>query len=150
MSKSLFFLNTQGIIIFILATLVYQYFIIKNKEATLHSIFSLTTAFILTVVLKELFLIPRPFMMNHSQAGAGLVYLSSLPSTHAALAFALATTVALHQKKEGIFLLVIASLISLGRVIAQVHYPSDIAVGILIGVLIAMFFDTIHFGKIRR
>ena len=80
---------------------------------------------------------------------AGLAGLASFPSTHTALAFSLATTVALHQPYLGVFLLVISALIGIGRVAANVHFPVDIAFGVLLGVLVGVFFDQIHFKNIR-
>lgn len=79
---------------------------------------------------------PRPFttypvhqLLSHSPW--------SFPSGHAAFFFALATGVYFHSKKWGIALFFIASIITISRVIAGVHYPSDILGGILIGIACA-------------
>jgi undecaprenyl-diphosphatase len=66
----------------------------------------------------------------------------SFPSGHAAFFFALATAVTLFNKKvhpersrrTGIWLFVGAFLISLARIYAGVHYPSDILAGAAVGV----------------
>jgi len=100
--------------------------------------------------LKELFLIPRPFFESGVMPEAGLTHFSSMPSAHAAVAFALSTSVALHNRRFGIFLFTISSIIGIGRVAANVHYPVDIAFGILVGVLVGVFLDSVHFAKSRK
>ena len=60
------------------------------------------------------------------------------PSTHAAWAFAAATSVLLYHKKAGIAVLVIAALIALSRLYLFVHFPSDVLGGIVLGVLAAL------------
>ena len=129
---------------------MYEYFVVREKEVATHALFSVATTLVVTIILKELFLVPRPYMQMGIEPEAGLAIFSSFPSAHAALAFALATSVGLHQKRIGIFCLVIASLVAIGRVAAFVHYPIDIAFGVLVGVLVAVFFDTIHFSKVRN
>jgi len=72
----------------------------------------------------------------------------SFPSDHASIAFALAFMVFLYNKKYGIFLLVVASLIALGRVLAGVHYFFDIVAGAMVGITGALLFY--YFTKHRR
>lgn len=69
----------------------------------------------------------------------------SFPSGHAAFFFALATGVYSHNKKWGIALFFIAIVITTSRVIAGVHYPSDIIGGMLIG--IATAYGVNHLAK---
>lgn len=145
-----FFLNTHGVWLYVVFIFFYEYVVAKRKESAWHGLFSVVTALIISIILKELFLVPRPFVENGIEKTADLAYFSSLPSAHAAVAFALATSTSLHNKQFGIFLFAISSIISIGRVVASVHYPLDIAFGVLIGVLIGLFFDTIHFRKMRR
>lgn len=57
----------------------------------------------------------------------------SFPSDHAAAAWALASTVWLKQKKSGSLALLLALFIALGRVLAGVHYFSDVIVGAALG-----------------
>ncbi len=59
----------------------------------------------------------------------------SFPSNHAALAFALAMSVYLINKKWGWFFLILAGLVGWGRIFVGVHYPSDILAGLGVGIL---------------
>ncbi len=138
------FLNTNGVIFLVLLVLGFLYSRKSDREVFWHAFFVTTVTLIVSVLLKELFARPRPFEVQMVEPDAGLALLSSFPSAHAGLAFAISTTVALHRRRLGIFLLVLSALIALGRVAASVHYPSDIAFGALIGVTVALFFDTMH------
>lgn len=143
-------LNTHGVVLFIVAVFIYEFFILEKKEVAMHALFSVVATLIVTIILKELYVVPRPYIQMGIEPGAGMTTFSSFPSAHTSLAFALATAVTLHQKRFGVLLFAISSIIGLGRVVADVHYPVDIAFGILIGVVVATFFDTIHFSKLRN
>lgn len=138
-----FFANTFGVFLFVISVELYLVWA-QKKEVALHAALSVLIAGVTTIILKELFLTPRPFEVNNIDPLAGLAYLSSFPSSHTAVAFALATSVALHQTKLGIFLMMIAALVGIGRVAGSVHYPVDIAFGVLIGVTIALFWSEVH------
>jgi len=61
----------------------------------------------------------------------------SFPSGHATFFFAMATAVYLYNKKWGIWFFIATILITVSRVIAGIHYPSDIVGGALIGIIVA-------------
>ena len=61
----------------------------------------------------------------------------SFPSGHAAFFFALAAALYLYNKKWGAWFFLAAIFISISRVIAGVHYPSDILGGALVGIAVA-------------
>jgi len=80
---------------------------------------------------------PRPFvdlevtqLLSHT---AG-----SFPSGHAAFFFAMATALYLYNKKWRIGFFAAAVLITVSRVVAGIHYPSDILGGAIIGILIGL------------
>ena len=60
------------------------------------------------------------------------------PSDHATAAFAIATAILLRRRRAGIFALIAAALLSIGRVALGVHYPSDVLAGAVLGVAAAL------------
>lgn len=68
----------------------------------------------------------------------------SMPSSHAANAFAQATLFSVAVKQTKWYLWVIAGVIAISRVFVGVHYPFDVlvgsAIGIIIGFLVALLF----------
>jgi undecaprenyl-diphosphatase len=55
------------------------------------------------------------------------------PSDHATAAFAIAVAIVLRKRAWGIFALVAATVLSVGRVALGVHYPSDVLAGAALG-----------------
>lgn len=62
----------------------------------------------------------------------------SFPSGHTMHGFAAATVVFLHNRRAGIPALCLAALIAFSRLYLFVHFPSDIAGGMIIGILVAL------------
>lgn len=62
----------------------------------------------------------------------------SFPSGHAMSSFAAATVIFHTNRKIGVHAIILASLIAFSRLYLYVHYPSDILVGIIIGILIGI------------
>lgn len=62
----------------------------------------------------------------------------SFPSAHAASSTAIALSTALRAPAVGIPLAVLAALISFSRIYVGVHYPLDVAAGILVGGTVAV------------
>lgn len=77
-------------------------------------------------VLEDVHLIVPPPLTPHS-----------FPSSHAAIAFALAFTVLLARRSYGLALLVLAVAVAFGRVYVGVHYPLDVVAGLFVGLLCA-------------
>lgn len=64
---------------------------------------------------------------------------SSFFSAHSAIAFTIATIIYLkYSKKIGAVFFLIAGLVGLGRVLANVHYPIDVLVGGGVGILVGI------------
>lgn len=62
----------------------------------------------------------------------------SFPSGHTMSSFAGATVLYKHYHKTGIAALIMAALISFSRLYLYVHFPSDVLVGLVIGVLLGL------------
>jgi len=122
-----------------------------KKEYVLHALFAVAILFFLTFFIKELFYINRPYIVDHVRPLTFTVPQDgSFPSFHTAMAFAIATTIFLHDRKVGLWFFLGAMLVALGRVMADVHYPSDAMFGAIIGFLVAWLVARSHmFGLIQ-
>lgn len=90
----------------------------------------------ITEIIRIFYQRPRPFMTYQvHQLLAENEW--SFPSGHAAFFFAMAAAIYFYNKKWGIGFFLAAMVISISRIIAGVHYPSDIIGGMLVGVAVA-------------
>ena len=111
---------------------------------------SLLLTMLLNYILGFLKFRERPFVSLHTGRLVNPFSEKSFPSDHAAVAFAIAASVFLYDKKLGIVLLFLALLVGLGRIYAGVHYPLDIVGGIIVGVISALFMKFFVFRKVRE
>ena len=90
------------------------------------------------VILKPIVMRPRPFMYNEN-----LLSLieeptsSSFPSGHALSSMACATYL-FKNKLSGYLYIILGLLISFSRIYVNVHHPSDVLVGAIIGILVGL------------
>lgn len=90
------------------------------------------------VIMKNVFGRPRPCWVDSSVKMLVKIPKDySFPSGHTSASFAGALAIYLYNKKAGIAAFVLASLIAFSRLYLFVHYPSDIAAGVMIGLLCA-------------
>ena len=93
---------------------------------------------IVNITMKPLFARIRPYDVNEAIKSLMLVEpLSdfSFPSGHTLASFEVATVLMMTNKKLGIPALVLAVVIAFSRLYLYVHYPSDVIVGVILGVL---------------
>ncbi|MDX6448754.1 MAG: undecaprenyl-diphosphatase [Gaiellaceae bacterium] len=88
--------------------------------------------------LKDLTSRTRPFVAHPEIHPLYVVHSSSFPAGHAATAFAGATLLAYVWRRGTAFFLLLASAIGYSRVYVGVHYPSDVLVGALLGVVVGL------------
>ncbi|MDO4536219.1 MAG: phosphatase PAP2 family protein [Clostridium perfringens] len=74
----------------------------------------------------------------------------SFPSGHTMTSFAAATILMYMNKKIGIIGMIGASLIAFSRLYLYVHYPSDVLVGMIIGIILSVTVVEIYKRKIQR
>ena len=120
-----------------------------KREQVIHALVAFSLAWIISDIIKKIFPTLRPFEVTGSipltiiARGDG-----SFPSGHTASSFALATTIFLHNRRVGIGFLVAAGIVGIGRILSNVHYPVDIAGGAIIGIIISLLIEKVHFRKI--
>ena len=109
------------------------------KIASLGGMTAAGLGLLISQVITEFWQRPRPFVA-HPHDTILLVARSSepsFPSDHAVAAFAIAFSVAFIGKRMGAAFLAAATLIALSRVVAGLHYPSDVLGGAAIGLVSA-------------
>ena len=89
------------------------------------------------LILKPIFARPRPFMTFEIYPIIKQPSGFSFPSGHAASSLAVATMLLIHKQPGRHFIMVLALLMAFSRVYLMVHYPFDVLMGILVGVLSA-------------
>ncbi len=120
-----------------------------KKEQVIHAIFACLSAWLIAFFIKQIFPTIRPFLVDGGPVLTVTVPNDpAFPSQHTALAFALAVTIFMHDKKIGWFYLVGAFAVGFSRVLANVHYPVDIVGGALIGTITAVIFEKVHLRKL--
>lgn len=148
---AIYFLNTHGVFILVGFVISYLWFVKHLREQAIHTIITIFVASAVTLFLKEIFNIPRPYVTHGLEAMAGYsVRTDSLPSLHTTIAFALATIVTLHNRRLGILLFILAACIGFGRIAANVHYPLDIFVGAILGSLVAILIENLRIPKHKK
>jgi len=123
-----------------------------KKEQVLHALFAVMLAWLVSEMIKVLFPTVRPYLVN-GQPPLTLTMPggSSFPSGHTSEAFALATTIWLHDRKIGWIYLIWALFVGVARILANVHYPIDIWGGAILGIIIAFGFEEAHlFNFVKR
>ena len=108
----------------------------KTRRTGIQVLMSMLLAYIVAnLIIKNLVGRVRPYdAYPFIEALVTKPHDSSFPSGHAVNVFAAATAIFLNHKKTGIIALIIAALVAFSRLYNQVHYPTDVLVGIVIGV----------------
>ena len=136
---------------FLFAGLIILWFIdgkIK-KEQVVHALVACSVAWIIAFLIKKFFPTLRPFVLNGKEVEVMLKPSDgAFPSEHTTLAFALATTIFMHDRKIGWIYLIAAAAVGISRVLANVHYPIDILGGAFLGTIVAVVIEKVHFRKI--
>jgi undecaprenyl-diphosphatase len=130
----------QTLLILILSIVMYTYD--KNKGFAICG--SLVISLVSMGVLKAIFKSPRPFTVLDEIKGKRLSTATgySFPSGHTTGAAALYSSLAFAIKKRilSIFCAIIIVLVGLSRLYLGVHWPLDVEVGLILGILLSMIF----------
>lgn len=116
----------------------------RRLTALASAVFSTVVAWLASGWIGELWFRPRPFVdLTGVKSLIGSPFTEkSFPSDHATIAFAMATAVYMVDRRWGAGLYAVAAFVALGRVFVGVHYLSDVAVGAVLGTLVAA---AVHF-----
>jgi membrane-associated phospholipid phosphatase len=111
----------------------------KWKFAAGASLASAALALVVNQIISHAWHRDRPFQTHHVAHIFGARKTdASFPSDHASASFGIAVAIMLIDPLVGIAFLVLAVLITVGRVIVGEHYPGDVLAGAAIGSLSAL------------
>jgi len=137
-----------------IAFLVFYFLRGTKKEGKIlaMSIISGILAWVISVIVKDL--IPgaiRPFI----QRGFPPLTLTipqdpSFPSGHTALSFGISAYVYLRRHKAGAVFIILSILVAVGRIVSNVHFPIDVAGGVILGIFSALLVDFLQTGLRKR
>jgi len=122
-----------------------------KKEQAFRAFAAALLAWAIAQMLKSLLPSVRPFIVNMELPLTYTLHFdNAFPSSHAAIAFSLAITLWLHNKKLGIVYLALAFLVAIGRVFANVHYILDVVIGSMIGAMVAVVVDKLSLFRLLK
>ncbi len=136
LSNLYYFFARYGIVFFFLA---FIYLILyKRVNALLCSLLAMGLAGLMDFLITIIWSRPRPFISHHdlmTPVTKGLaVDISSFPSGHTYIVFAIAISIYLYgHRRLGVGLFLLAVLVAIARIGTGVHYPSDVVAGVLLG-----------------
>jgi len=94
-------------------------------------------AYAVAFVIHHAWARPRPYMTHDISHPWSNTTDASFPSDHSTVSFAIAFAVIALDPFAGAIFLVIAAIIAVGRLFIGAHYPSDVAMGLVIGLIAA-------------
>ncbi len=114
-------------------------------EDTIAVLLSVSGAFLVSEILKQVLNTPRPYLLDPSIPHIlELPKYASFPSSHTAVLAALALIIFYSHKRVGLFLLAASLAVGFARVMAGVHSVEDIIGGVAVGVLVSFVVATVR------
>jgi len=111
----------------------------NTKIVGIESLVSLCISQAVVHTLKKILGRERPYnIIEHLNTFGINLKDYSFPSGHTAASFSIATTIALNMPKLTILVFTIAIIVGISRIYLAVHYPTDVAAGIIIGTILAI------------
>lgn len=118
----------------------------KWKFASGFALASAALGLLVNMAISTIWHRDRPYQTHHvAHIWGPFKTDASFPSTHASAAFGIAVAVLLLSRLAGYWLLTLAVLVSVGRVIVGEHYPGDVVAGVVVGTLAALV--VVRFGR---
>ena len=120
----------------------------KTRKTGLGMGFALMMGLVVcNIVLKPLIARPRPYDFQEEQFGIFIKLLIerqhdfAFPSGHTIASFEAATVLLRNSKKMGIPAMILACVIAFSRLYLYVHYPTDVLVSVVLGIIFAFIGD---------
>lgn len=111
----------------------------KNKYLGFEVLISITICQIVVYTLKAILSRERPYnILEHLHTFGIEMKDYSFPSGHSAASFSIATIVALNIPRLSIYVFALAMIIGVSRIYLGVHYPTDVAAGVILGFSISL------------
>jgi undecaprenyl-diphosphatase len=107
----------------------------RNQQGAFLAGVSALTALGLGQLIGKAFPRPRPYLSHSVNQLIPPSLDTSFPSDHAILGFAVAVMVWRYNRRAGVALLVLATLMAIARVFVGAHYPGDVLGGAVLGAL---------------
>jgi len=105
---------------------------------------SIATTWVVIKIIKVAVALPRPFeVLEQIKVLAPIQGGTSFPSGHSGLTMALATAVYFYYPRLGKLLFFLAFAVGLSRIFVGVHYPLDVAVGLMLGYVVPKCIHTL-------
>lgn len=114
---------------------------LSDRRTAYFAIVATGIAWLVGSVIKDFFYFPRPFIVSGLPPAIPFRLDGSFPSTHTAIAVAIAAVIYARYRQAGISLIIVACLVAVGRVISGIHSVVDVIGGAGIG-LVSAFIST--------
>lgn len=107
----------------------------STRQLAIASLASSFIAWIISIIIKNLFYFPRPYIVSSTPPLVGFLLDGTFPSSHTALSFALAFSVFTKKRPLGLLLLSLSILVASARVFGGVHTLTDVLAGAALGTI---------------
>ncbi|GAC1411830.1 MAG: undecaprenyl-diphosphate phosphatase BcrC [Gemmatimonadaceae bacterium] len=115
----------------------------RNQRAALLAGISALLALGIGQLIGKAFPRPRPYLSHTVNQLIPPSLDTSFPSDHAILGFAVAVMVSRYNRRVGVMLLVLATVMAIARVFVGAHYPADVLGGAVLGALTSLTLATV-------
>ena len=135
--------SAQYLVYVIIGLVVLSWFVRGgSREETRLGVYTAILATVVALVIAKLiqhyYIHPRPFVAHHVTLLVDHAADASFPSEHSTGSFALAAGLGLYRARWGVLLFALAILMSFARVFVGIHWPADVAMGAVIGIVVAI------------
>jgi undecaprenyl-diphosphatase len=113
---------------------------VSGRHGVIAAGLSVALALAIAQVIAHIWERPRPYVAHADTAHLFIQasHDSSFPSDHATAAFAIAVSLLLRHRRIGVLAMIMATVLSVARVMVGTHYPGDVLAGALLGSAVAL------------